>query len=184
MTQRIKTRPSFNKNASAFGIFLVLCLSIVSTAWPNSFYSQHLEDPKAVYVTPSGSDDTVTLQQAINRVQSATGQGIVLLAPGNYCLTNTLYVWPGIRVIGYGVDRPVITLPANTPGFGNASHEKYIIFFAGHRPANADTDPASIPDANPGTFYSALANIDVQVNDGNSGAVAVRARYAQHCFLA
>ncbi len=40
------------------------------------------------------------------------------------------------------------------------------------------------PDASPGTFYSALANVDVQIENGNSGAVAVRARYAQHCFLA
>ncbi len=36
----------------------------------------------------------------------------------------------------------------------------------------------------PGTFYSALANIDFTVEDGNAGAVVVRARYAQHCFLA
>ena len=41
-----------------------------------------------------------------------------------------------------------------------------------------------IPDANPGTFYSALANVDIEIENGNSGAVVVRARYAQHCFLA
>ena len=48
-----------------------------------------------------------------------------------------------------------------------------------HRPIRS-----SIPDANPGTFYSALANIDFTVEAGNAGAVVVRAHYAQHCFLA
>ena len=165
-------------------LILTLYLAAASAARPASFCPQRLDDPKAVYVTPSGGDDTVVLQQAVNRVQSTTGQGIVLLAQGNYQLTNTLYIWPGIRVIGYGTARPVITLPASTPGFGDVSHEKHMIFFAGRRPSNPDADPASIPDANPGTFYSALANIDMAVGNGNAGCVAVRARYAQHCFLA
>lgn len=46
---------------------------------------------------------------------------------------------------------------------------------------SANTKP---PDANPGTFYSALSNIDMEIGDGNPGAAAVRAHYAQHCFLA
>jgi sugar lactone lactonase YvrE len=124
------------------------------------------------------------LQQAVNRVQETTGQGIVLLAPGRYCISNTLYIWPGIRVIGYGAERPVLVLPASTPGFGDASHEKVMIFFAGRRPRNSQADRSSIPDASPGTFYSAFANVDIEVEEGNSGAVSVRARYAQHCFLA
>jgi sugar lactone lactonase YvrE len=144
-----------------------------------------LDDAKAVYVAPSGlSDDTATLQQAVNRVQETTGQGIVLLAPGKYCLRNTIYVWPGIRLIGCGAERPVIILPANAPGFGDAAHEKLMIFFAGGRPRHPQADPNFIPDANPGTFYSALANIDVAVEAGNPGAIVVRAHYAQHCFLA
>ena len=40
------------------------------------------------------------------------------------------------------------------------------------------------PDANPGTFYSAISNIDIEIQDGNPGAVGIRAHYAQHCFLA
>ena len=40
------------------------------------------------------------------------------------------------------------------------------------------------PDAGPGTFYSAMSNIDLEIGDGNPGAVGVRAHYAQHCFLA
>jgi sugar lactone lactonase YvrE len=168
-----------------FHIPVLLCLTAVAPAWSASFYTQRLEDPKAVYVAPSGSgDDTAPLQQAVNRVQETTGQGIVLLAPGRYRISDTLHIWPGIRVIGYGTERPVIVLPASTPGFGDASHEKVMIFFAGRRPQNPQADRSSIPDANPGTFYSALANVDIEVEEGNSGAVGVRARYAQHCFLA
>jgi hypothetical protein len=150
------------------------------SAVASSFYTQHLEDPKAVYVTPSDTDDTAAIQQAIDRVQETTRQGIVLLAPGQYHLTNTLYVWPGIRLIGYGTNRPVMVLPPNTPGFEDAAHEKVMVFFAGRRPRNGDP----VPDANPGTFYSALANIDVEVGEGNAGTAVVRAHYAQHCFLA
>jgi hypothetical protein len=172
--------------SSRFFIPILLCIAAAAPpAWTASFYTQRLEDPKAVYVAPfSNSDDTANLQQAVNRVQATTGQGIVLLAPGRYHIRDTIYIWPGIRLIGYGTERPVIVLPANTPGFGDASHEKVMIFFAGGRPRNPKTDPSSIPDANPGTFYSALANMDVEVEPRNSGAVAVRARYAQHCFLA
>jgi sugar lactone lactonase YvrE len=167
-------------------LFILVLLSFVfaASAWSASFYTQRLEDPKAVYVTPSGGDDTAALQKAVNQVQETTGQGIVLLAPGQYHISDTLYIWPGIRLIGYGDERPVIVLPANTPGFGDALHEKLMVFFAGRRPRNPQADSGFVPDANPGTFYSALANIDVEVEEGNSGAVAVRAHYAQHCFLA
>lgn len=136
-------------------------------------------------MTPStNGDDTATLQQAVDQVQARTGQGVVLVAPGHYHLRHTVYVWPGIRVIGCGAERPVMVLPASTAGFGDVSHERVLFFFAGRRPRNAAADPGSIPDANPGTFYSALANLDVEIGEGNPGAVAVRARYAQHCFLA
>ena len=158
-----------------------LCCALTTPAWPASFYTQPLNDPKAIWVSPSGGDDTAALQKAVDKVQETTRQGIVLLAPGQYHINDTLHVWPGIRVIGCGAERPVIILPANTPGYGDAAHEKILIFFAGRRPRN-DGDP--VPDASAGTFYSALANLDVEVGDGNPGAVVVRSRYAQHCFLA
>jgi hypothetical protein len=95
-------------------------------------------------------------------------------------------------VIGYGPTRPVIVLPANSQGFQEPSREKVMFFFAGGRPGfgrgrarNADAPALNpVPDANPRTFYSALANINIEIEEGNEGAVAVRARYAQHCFLA
>ncbi|MGO8676137.1 MAG: glycosyl hydrolase family 28-related protein [Limisphaerales bacterium] len=169
-------------------------LSFALPAEAASYYTQRLEDPKAAYVTSPGSGDaTALLQEAVNRVQQTTGQGIVLLAEGRYQVTNTLFIWPGVRLIGYGEKRPVVVLPADTPGFQDPSHEKVMFFFAGARPGfgrgrqrnpEAANSNATVPDANPGTFYSALANVDIEIGDGNSGAVAVRARYAQHCFVA
>ena len=99
-----------------------------NAAWSASFYTQRLEDANAVYVTPSGGGDDTTTAQAINRAQETAGQGIVMLAPGKYFIRNTIYVSPGIRLIGYGAERPVIFLPANTPGFGDTTHEKLMIF--------------------------------------------------------
>jgi hypothetical protein len=168
------------------GLFFLVLLSFVFAAsvWSASSYTQRLDDPRAVYVAPSGGDDTAALQKAVNQVQESTGQGIVLFAPGRYRISETLYIWPGIRLIGYGDERPVIVLPANTPGFGDASHEKLMVFFAGRRPRDLQAGNGFVPDANPGTFYSALANIDVEIEKGNPGAVVVRSHYAQHCFLA
>ena len=157
-----------------------------------SYYPERLADDRAVYVAgPSGGDDSAAIQQAIDRVQQTSGQGIVFVGPGDYRITNTVHIWPGIRVIGWGAKRPTVRLPANTAGFQEAAREKVLFFFAGGRPGfgrartgNSRAGTSSVPDANPGTFYSALANIDVEMGEGNQGAVAVRSRYAQHCFLA
>src|SRR5258708_37612411 len=115
-------------------ILTIFCLTAAASVRAASFYAQRLEDPRAVYASPSGGDDTISLQRALNRVQETTRQGVVLLAPGKYRISDTLYIWPGIRMIGYGPERPVLVLPANTPGFGDASREKVMIWFAGGRP--------------------------------------------------
>ena len=49
--------------------------------------------------------------------------------------------------------------------------------------------PGSVPpnnnvaDANSGTFYSAMTNIDFEIGDGNPAAVAIRFHVAQHAYL-
>lgn len=152
-----------------------------------SFYVQRPPDSRVITVeAPSGGDDTALLQQAIDKVRDTSGQGIVFLAPGRYRVTNTIYIWPSIRVVGYGATRPVIVLLANMPGFQDAANEKIMIFFAGGGGRRRSNGPmrGPVPDANPGTFYSALANVDIEIQDGNAGAVAVRSHYAQHCFMA
>ena len=161
-------------------------LSSVVPLFATSYYSARLDDPKAIYLTQDNfpvkgdgvADDSAALQQAINTVQEKTNQGILFVPAGRYRLTKTIYIWPGIRLIGFGSARPSFVLAANTPGFQQAP--AYMVFFAGARP-RANQPP---PDASPGTFYSAMSNINIEIQDGNSGAVGIRAHYAQHCFLA
>lgn len=171
-------------------IALVACFSTAGMA--ASYYPQRLEDAKAVYLTApnfavSGDgvhDDTDAIQHAIDREQADHHEGIVFIPSGRYRITRTVYVWPGIRLIGYGATRPVFTVAPHTPYFQEGL--SYMVFFAGHRPADYGQPGASskVPDANPGTFYSALSNVDIEIGDGNPGAVGVRARYAQHCYMA
>ena len=168
-------------------ILALIFFNVATSAWSKSYFTQRPQDPRAVTVAaPSGADDTALLQHAIDRVRETTGQGIVFVAPGRYRISNTIYIWPGIRVIGCGPTRPVIVLPENTPNFQDAANEKVMIFFAGggSRRRNGEATRGPIPDASPGTFYSALSNVDIEIEEGNAGAVGVRSRYAQHCFLA
>ncbi len=152
-----------------------------------SFYTVRLLDPKAVYLD-SGAfpvhgdgilDDTVALQHAINAAQEATGFGIVFVPEGRYRLTHTLHVWAGIRLIGFGARRPVFVLGPNTPSY-QEGEGRYMIHFTSGRPQEGQP----IRDANPGTFYSALSNIDIEIGEGNPAAVGVRSHWAQHCYLA
>jgi sugar lactone lactonase YvrE len=161
-------------------------LLLVSPLFGTSYYPNRPNDPKAVHLSGENfpvkgdgiADDSAAIQQAINVVQETTNQGIVFIPAGRYRVTKTIYIWPGIRLIGFGAQRPTFLLASNTPGFQQAP--AYMIFFAGSRPAG----DAAPPDASPGTFYSAMSNLDIEIQDGNPGAVGVRAHYAQHCFLA
>jgi hypothetical protein len=165
---------------------VVMLSSVAPLHGGTSYYPSRLNDPRAVYLTSDNfpvkadgiADDSSGLQQAINKVQETTNQGILFIPAGRYRLTKTIYIWPGIRLIGFGAERPTFVLAANTHGFQQGP--AYMIFFAGKRP-HGDAPP---PDASPGTFYSAISNIDVEIQEGNAGAVGVRAHYAQHCFLA
>ena len=185
--------------AAALAAALALAAPIASLA--QSYYPIRLDDPKAVYLETTGAngdgraDDTAAIQAAIDRVQETVGQGIVFVPEGRYRVTRTINVWPAIRLIGYGATRPVFILAANTPGFTDPAAEHVMVFFAGSRPGAGGRGgqaggPAAAqpgvrpPDANPGTFYSAMSNIDIEIGAGNAGAVGVRGTYAQHCFLA
>src|SRR2546423_7655903 len=120
-----------------------------------SYYPLRLDDPKAVYLTAENfpvhadgtADDTEALQSAINKVQETTGEGIVFVPSGRYRLTTTVYVWGGIRVIGYGPTRPVLVLGEKTPGYTDKTQEKYMVFFSASRPG---TRPVGAPPVTPG----------------------------------
>lgn len=187
--------------------WLLVILLHASPIVAQSYYPLRLDDPKAAYLTKENfpvrgdgiTDDTEALQAAINKVQETTGEGIVFVPSGRYRLTTTVYVWGGIRVIGFGPTRPVLVLGEKTSGYTDKTQIKYMVFFSGNRPgtrpgntsgAAPSVSPGGVGrsgtprDAGAGTFYSAMSNVDIEIGDGNAGAVGVRGRYAQHSFLA
>ncbi len=173
------------------------CLQSLTSA--QSVFTSKLDDPKAVYLNapPDGStDDTAAIQTAIDQAGTQAREGIVLIPSGRYHLTHTVYIWPGVRVFGYGATRPVFLLPAHTPGF--EAGMSTMVIFAGARPGQTRArtagrvpfpPPDSVPpnpaiaDANSGTFYSAMSNIDFEIGEGNPAAVAIRFHVAQHAYL-
>lgn len=189
-----------------FCLSVAVLVSLAMRAKAASYYPLRLEDPKAVYLVPDNfpvhadgvTDDSAAIQAAINRA-AEHGEGLVFVPSGRYRVTRTIYVWPSVRVIGYGKTRPVFVLADNTPGYQQGLG--YMFLFAGGKPRKepridfATGKPAepivgtvppdpSIPDANPGTFYSAMSNEDFEIGKGNPAAVAIRFHVAQHCYLA
>ena len=174
------------------GVFLLHWAAAAQEQRP-SYYPEKPKDDKAVYLAKDSfpvhadgiGDDTVAIQRAIDRVRSAgtqsqrPGAGIVFIPEGRYRLSQTIYVWRGIRLIGYGKHKPVFVLARNTPGYQSGTG-KYMIYFA-HQPG-APGQP--VIDGNEGTLYSGLINIDMAIEDGNPAAIAVRAHFAQHSALA
>jgi hypothetical protein len=169
------------------GIFLALAASLWNgTVRAQSYFPQRPDDSRAVDLTKEAfgahadgvGDDADALQQAINRVQETTRTGVVLIPEGRYRLGKTVHVWQGIRLIGYGLKRPVFVLGRNTPGFQEGSG-RYLIHFADNRPREG----GPIVDASEFTFYSGMNNINFELQDGNPAAIAVRFHVAQHGAL-
>ncbi len=168
-----------------------------------SVYTTRLDDPRAIYLTGAKgdgkADDTGAIQAAIDKASEDRNEGIVFIPEGRYRITHTIYVWPAVRVIGWGGKRPVFLLGDNTPGYQKGIGA--MVIFAGFRPGAfparpgrpafkvpfppPDSVPANdkIGDANPGTFYSALSNIDFEIGKGNAAAVGIRFHGAQHDYL-
>ncbi len=191
---------------------LVVILVAATPVWAASYYTVRLDDPKAVYLTAESfgsrgdgvADDTEAIQKAIDKAVEQAGQGIVFIPEGRYRLSRTVNVWAAVRLIGYGAKRPVFILAPDTPGYQDRNSESYMVFFSGGRPGGmggrggrgGQTPPGAAAgrgranqggrpnDAGAGTFYSAMSNIDLEIGEGNPGAVGVRGTYAQHSFLA
>ena len=197
-------KSTLTKNVVMLGTVM---LGLVLPLKAASSYPLRLDDPKAVYLTKEqfavkadgSSDDSAAIQAAIDRVESQNGEGIVFVPEGRYRITRTIYVWPGVRLIGYGRNRPAFVLADNTPGYQQGMG--YMFFFTGGRPGSSrfrerqpngtrpiveGTVPPSnnVVDANPGTFYSAMSNVNVEIGSGNPAAVGIRFHIAQHCYLA
>ncbi len=156
-----------------------------------SMFPTRPDDARAIYlergsfgaVADGKADDTAAIQAAIDKVQATAGQGVVFVAEGRYRVSQTIHLWTGIRLIGWGAHRPVFVLGANTPGY-QEGHEflgtgRYMLQFASRRPAAGQP----VVDANEFTFYSGISNLDFEIGAGNPAAIAVRFHVAQHSFL-
>src|SRR5690606_11053196 len=89
---------------------------------------------------------------------------------------------------------PILYLADNTPGFQEGV--KNMVVYTGRDPGPANPNfrlnnpvPGIVPDrndvadSNPGSFYSAMANVDFEIGEGNPAATALRFHAAQHAFL-
>jgi sugar lactone lactonase YvrE len=165
-----------------------------------------------VYFTPDQfdihadgvGDDSDALQEAIN---TASRGGIVFIPEGRYRLAKTVMVWGGIRLIGYGEERPEFVLTSGTPGFQWGTG-KYMFHFAGSRPMGMRVGRGGMgrgdmpqrgtgrggmgrggmgfgafSDASEVTFYGGMDNINIRIEEGNLAAIAVRFHVAQHSYL-
>ncbi len=178
-------------------LLFALTFCLCSAAFAESVITTRPDDPKAIYLDTLAmdADSSAGLQAAIDKAARTGREGIVFVPTGRYTLTRTIYVWPGVRLIGYGTTRPVFVLPPHTPGFQKGMG--VMVMFTGLGPSEptraggpiAFPPPGTVPsnpnvaDANPNTFYSAMTNIDFEIGDGNPAAVAVRFHVAQHAFL-
>ena len=161
-----------------------------------SVYSLRIDDPKAVYFTKDNfaiaadglGDDASALQAAIDLVEKQSSNGIVFIPEGTYRLGRTVYLWRGIRLIGYGTTRPTFKLGDNTLGYQEGDN-KYMIHFCQSRGSyNGPVQPGAwrnseFIDGTFDTFYSGINNINFEICNGNPAAIAVRFHIAQLCAL-
>jgi polygalacturonase len=157
-----------------------------------SFYKQRLDDPDAVYFTPQNflvtadgkTDVSDALQKAINTLKATHNFGVLFIPQGTYLITKTIYIPQAIRLIGYGDKRPEFVLGKNSPGFQKADSSdkgkaKYMFWFT----SRVVQPGQPVSDAGAGTFYSAMSNINLKIDDGNPYAIALRTHFAQHSFV-
>lgn len=151
-------------------------------------------DPLAVTVRGVGdgkADDTAAIQAAIDTAAKSRAGSIVWLPAGRYRITRTLLVPPAVRLYGVGAKRPTLVLSDRTPGFDKGVETMVTFtgadqYLSGPVPVPVPSAMPGVPDvrdANSGTFYSALSNIDFEIGKGNPAAAGVRFRVAQHGYL-
>ena len=200
-TLQSKVTMKFKNCINLFILFWAICLAPLlvfsQSANPSkSIYTQKVNDSKAVYLTKENfdvsadgvKDDAGAIQAAIDLVRQQSGNGIVFIPQGIYRLGRPIYLWQGIRLIGYGAERPLFKLAENTPGFQEDEH-KYMVVFAHNPPEDQSYNhpgtwvTADFQDGTWTTFYSGIDNINFEIEDGNPAAIAVRYHIAQVCAL-
>lgn len=185
-------------SARVLGLAFIVASGLVlsgPTRAGTSVFATAPGDPHAVTVKGAGdgtADDTAAIQSAIDQAADGNSRsGLVFLPSGRYRISHTILIWPGVRIFGVGPTRPVLVLADDTPGYQKGVVN--MVAFAGFKrgqfghvafppPTVYPYDP-TVADANSGTFYSAMSNIDVEIGKGDPAAAAIRFRVAQHAFL-
>ncbi|MDH6358719.1 glycosyl hydrolase family 28-related protein [Parabacteroides sp. PF5-9] len=182
-----------NKVKKVFCVLVGLIIAFQLAAVDlKSMYTQRPDDPEAFYFTPENynikadgkMDVSDILQEAINQVKRERNFGILFIPEGKYLVSKTIYVPTAVRLIGYGKNRPEFILAKNSPGFQeeiptDKGKAKYVFWFTG----GMVVEGQPVRDAGASTFYSAMSNINLRIEDGNPHAVGLRTHYAQHSFV-
>ncbi len=135
--------------------------------------------PETFGACPDGKgDNTAALQKAVDAIAEKTVHGILLIPPGRYRFSDTVQLWRGIRLIGYGPQRPVFLLGDSSPAYRGPG-TRYILHFRDMKP----TADYPLRDGQNTSFYGGVRNIDFDLGRDNPGAVACRYRIAQLCSL-
>ena len=186
----------FKRTHRLSALALLLCIAGVSYAQGTSVYTVRPDDTlEARYFDVSSyglkadgkADVSDALQAEINSLKNDLNYGTLFIPEGKYLISKTIYIPTAIRVIGYGKTRPEIILKDNAPLFDTPANppsgltdSKFMFWFTG----SVVEDPSQrIVDANAGTFYSGMSNIDIRIGKGNPYASALRTHYAQHCVV-
>jgi hypothetical protein len=158
-----------------------------------SIFVSRPPDPRALDASSFGvigdgiTDDTVALQRAINATYSSSlpdcslpGARIVMLE-GNgkrYRVTDSLLIWIWVRLIGFGLTRPILILTPSSSRFSNISNLHPMIRITDATPA-APTCQINTADGGNTAFGCGVINIDINIGMNNPGAVGIRNRAAQ-----
>ncbi|MEN8255289.1 MAG: glycosyl hydrolase family 28-related protein [Verrucomicrobiota bacterium] len=157
---------------------------------PSSFYkivgffadstAKHRDVTEFGAVGDGLADDSDAIQAAI-----AAGSGITYFPSGTYRITKPIHVWGsygGSHLIGdYSGNRPTIVLDASSSGFGDVNNPSAAIVFHELGPDNPiiyGDRPAWV-----NTFSSQLDGIDLVVEVGNPGAIAIDFSGAQCSYI-
>ncbi len=101
-----------------------------------------------------------------------------------YHVSQTIGIPPSTRLIGFGNTQA--DLRARGIPLASTTRPKYMVWFSGrggsttqHARRTGSVGTGDFSDANPGTFYSGLSNIDFEIQEGNP-AWSRSVHFAQH----
>src|ERR1700745_3919989 len=86
------------------GVCVIAAIALPPVAVAQSVITTRPDDQAGIFVTASSTDaggETAAIQAAIDKAGASFSGGIVFIPSGRYRLTHTVYVWRGVRLVGY-----------------------------------------------------------------------------------